>query len=51
VDEQRVRRAVACARDAAWIAVLLAGMAVWGVSRRLRGERADYWFPGRGARR
>jgi hypothetical protein len=42
---------IARARSAGWLAVLLVGMAAWGVSRRLRGQRADYWFPGRGARR
>jgi hypothetical protein len=34
-----------------WCVALFAGLVVWGVARRLRGERADYWFPGRGARR
>lgn len=38
-------------RDAAWVAVFIAGMAAWGLARRLRGERADYWFAGRSARR
>jgi hypothetical protein len=48
---RRVGERVGPAWDIALCAVMFAALAAWGVARELRGQRADYWFPGRGARR
>lgn len=47
----RVARRVGPAWDIAVCTVLFVGLAAWGIARELRGQRADYWFPGRGGAR